>query len=167
PRPCRAAPCRSPVRGRAGRSPARSTRATGRDRRRSDGRLPSACREYTDMEAVRVDKWLWAARFYKTRALATDAVLGGHIQLNGVRVKPAKDVRVGDALQIRIGTIEWIVDVRGLADRRGPATVARALYDERPGSKEARERQVMQRRLAKPIGADLGARPTKQDRRRL
>ena len=74
------------------------------------------------MEAVRVDKWLWAARFYKTRALATDAVLGGHVQVNGLRAKPAKDVRVGDALQIRIGTIEWIVDVRGLADRRGPAT---------------------------------------------
>jgi ribosome-associated heat shock protein Hsp15 len=119
------------------------------------------------VDSVRVDKWLWAARFYKTRALATDAVLGGHVQLNGVRVKPAKDVRVGDVLQIRIGTTEWIVDVRGLSDRRGPATVAQALYEERPGSKEARERQIRQRRLAKPIGADLGARPTKQDRRRL
>jgi ribosome-associated heat shock protein Hsp15 len=119
------------------------------------------------METVRVDKWLWAARFYKTRALATDAVLGGHVQVNGVRVKPAKDVRVGDALQIRVGTIEWVVDVRGLADRRGPASLARALYEERAESQEARERQVMQRRLAKPIGADLGARPTKQDRRRL
>jgi ribosome-associated heat shock protein Hsp15 len=119
------------------------------------------------MDSIRVDKWLWAARLYKTRALATEAVLGGHVQLNGVRVKPAKDVRVGDALQIRIGTIEWTVDVRGLADRRGPATVARALYEEREDSKEARERQIMQRRLAKPLGADLGARPTKQDRRRL
>jgi ribosome-associated heat shock protein Hsp15 len=119
------------------------------------------------MESVRVDKWLWAARFYKTRALATDAVLGGHVQVNGVRVKPAKDVRVGDALLIRIGTTEWVVDVRGLADRRGPASVARELYEERTDSKDARERQVMQRRLAKPIGADLGARPTKQDRRRL
>jgi ribosome-associated heat shock protein Hsp15 len=119
------------------------------------------------MDSVRVDKWLWAARFYKTRALATDAVLGGHVQVNGVRVKPAKDVRVGDALQIRIGTIEWTIDVRGLADRRGPATVARALYEERTGSKELRERQTLQRRLAKPIGADLGERPTKQDRRRL
>jgi ribosome-associated heat shock protein Hsp15 len=119
------------------------------------------------MDAVRVDKWLWAARFFKTRALATDAVLGGHVQLNGARVKPAKDVRVGDALQIRIGPLEWVVDVRGLADRRGPASVARALYEERADSKEAREQQVLQRRLAKPIGADLGARPTKQDRRRL
>jgi ribosome-associated heat shock protein Hsp15 len=119
------------------------------------------------MEAVRVDKWLWAARFYKTRGLATDAVLGGHVQVNGARVKPAKDIRVGDAMQIRIGTIEWTIDVRGLADRRGPATAARALYEERPESKELRERQAVQRRLAKPIGADLGGRPTKQDRRRL
>ncbi len=119
------------------------------------------------MDAVRVDKWLWAARFFKTRALATEAVLGGHVQVNGMRVKPAKDVRVGDALQIRIGTLEWTIDVCGLADRRGPATVARSLYEERPDSKEARERQVLQRRLAKPIGADLGSRPTKLDRRRL
>ena len=119
------------------------------------------------MDAVRVDKWLWAARFFKTRALATEAVLGGHVQVNGARVKPAKDVRVGDVLQIRIGTLEWTVDVCALADRRGSATVARSLYDERPDSKEAREQQVLQRRLAKPIGADLGSRPTKQDRRRL
>ena len=119
------------------------------------------------MEAVRVDRWLWAARFFKTRALATDAVLGGHVQLNGARVKPAKDVHVGDVLQIRIGTLEWVVDVRALADRRGSASVARTLYDERVESKEAREQHIMQRRLAKPIGADLGSRPTKQDRRRL
>jgi ribosome-associated heat shock protein Hsp15 len=119
------------------------------------------------MGAVRVGKWLWAARFFKTRALATDAVLGGHVQVNGVRVKPAKDVHVGDAMQIRIGTLEWTIDVRGLADRRGPATVARALYEERAESKELREQQALQRRLTNPIGADLGARPTKQDRRRL
>jgi len=119
------------------------------------------------MDSVRVDKWLWAARFFKTRALATEAVLGGHVQVNGVRVKPSKDVRGGDALQIRIGTLEWIVDVRAMADRRGPATVARSLYEVRPDSKEAREQQVLQRRLAKPIGSDLGSRPTKLDRRRL
>ena len=120
------------------------------------------------MDAVRVDRWLWAARFFKTRALATDAVLGGHVHLNGARVKPAKDVRAGDTLQIRIGTTEWTVDVRGVADRRGPASVARELYDERPESREARERAALQRRVAPPpLGADLGARPTKQDRRRL
>jgi len=120
------------------------------------------------VEAVRVDKWLWAARFFKTRALAAEAVLGGHVHLNGARVKPAKDVRVGDTLQIRIGTTEWTVDVCGLAERRGPASVARGLYDERPESLEARERAALQRRVAPPpLGADLGARPTKQDRRRL
>ncbi|MGZ4333519.1 MAG: RNA-binding S4 domain-containing protein [Gaiellaceae bacterium] len=119
------------------------------------------------MDSVRIDKWLWAARFFKTRALATDAVLGGHVHLNGARVKPAKDLRAGDELTIRIGTTEWTVDVRGLADKRGPASVAQTLYAERPESREARERQALQRRLAKPLGADLGARPTKQDRRRL
>ena len=120
------------------------------------------------METVRVDKWLWAARFFKTRALATEAVLGGHVHLNGARVKPAKDVRVGDTLQVRIATTEWTVDVRGLADRRGPASVARELYEERPESVAARERAALQRRVAPaPLGADLGARPTKQDRRRL
>ncbi|HZU20697.1 MAG TPA: RNA-binding S4 domain-containing protein [Gaiellaceae bacterium] len=120
------------------------------------------------METVRLDKWLWAARFYKTRALATEAVLGGHVHLNNARAKPAKDVRVGDELQIRIGTTQWVVEVRGLSDRRGPASVAQALYEERPESVEAREQQRLQRRLAPPpLGADLGTRPTKQDRRRL
>ena len=119
------------------------------------------------MEAVRVVKWLWAARFFKTRALATDAVLGGHVHLNGGRVKPAKDVHVGDTLQIRIGALEWTVDVVSLAERRGPASVAQGLYAERPESRAAREQHVLERRLAKPLGADLGARPTKQDRRRL
>ena len=120
------------------------------------------------MEGVRLDKWLWAARFFKTRALATEAVLGGHVHLNGVRVKPAKDVRVGDELSIRIGTTEWTVDVRALAERRGSATVAQTLYEERPESAQAREQQRLQRRLApQPLGHDLGARPTKQARRRL
>jgi ribosome-associated heat shock protein Hsp15 len=120
-----------------------------------------------NVEQVRIDKWLWAARFFKTRALATDAVLGSHVHLNGVRVKPAKDVRAGDVLKIRIGTTEWTVEIADVADKRGPATVARTLYEETPESREARERQALQRKLATPLGADLGARPTKQDRRRL
>jgi ribosome-associated heat shock protein Hsp15 len=119
------------------------------------------------VDAVRIDKWLWAARFFKTRGLATDAVLGGHVHLNGVRVKPAKDVHAGDTLKIRIGTVEWTVAVLGIADKRGSAKVAAELYEEAPGSREAREQQRLQRRLAQPLGADLGARPTKQDRRRL
>jgi ribosome-associated heat shock protein Hsp15 len=119
------------------------------------------------VEDVRIDKWLWAARFFKTRGLATEAVLGGHVQLNGARVKPAKGVRVGDSLQIRIGANRWDVAVTGLNDKRGPAKVAATLYEETPGSQAAREQQARERRLARPLGADLGARPTKQDRRRL
>lgn len=119
------------------------------------------------MELVRIDKWLWAARFYKTRSLATDAVLAGHVQLNGVRVKPSKDVRVADEVVIRIGTVTWEVEVTGLSDKRGSATVARTLYAETAESRKAREEQALQRKLARPLGAELGERPTKQDRRRL
>jgi ribosome-associated heat shock protein Hsp15 len=119
------------------------------------------------VEQVRIDKWLWAARFFKTRGAATEAVLGGHVHVNGQRVKPAKDVKAGDRLEIRNGQVEWTVVVAGLAEKRGPASVAQALYDETSESKAAREQRTLERRLAKPLGADLGARPTKQDRRRL
>jgi ribosome-associated heat shock protein Hsp15 len=119
------------------------------------------------VDRVRLDKWLWAARFFKTRALATEAVLGGHVHLNGARVKPAKDVHPGDRLEIRIGTDTWTVGVLALADRRGPASVAATLYEEAEESREARERNRLERRAARPLGADLGRRPTKQDRRRL
>jgi ribosome-associated heat shock protein Hsp15 len=119
------------------------------------------------MDLLRIDKWLWAARFYKTRSLATDAVLAGHVHVNGARVKPAKDVRVGDDVEVRIGTFTWSVTVTGLSDKRGPATVARTLYAETAESTKAREEQALQRRLARPLGAELGERPTKQDRRRL
>jgi ribosome-associated heat shock protein Hsp15 len=117
---------------------------------------------------VRIDKWIWAARFFKTRGLATEAVLAGHVQLNGTRVKPSKEVRVGDELQIRIGPMQWTVGVDGLSEKRGPAKVAQELYTETGPSKIAREEQALQRKLAPaPLGADLGARPTKLDRRRL
>jgi len=116
---------------------------------------------------VRIDKWLWAARFFKTRGLATEAVLGGHVHLNGVRVKPAKDVREGDRLEIRVGTQAFHVEVLALAEKRGPASVARTLYEESAESRQAREEHARQRKLAQPLGSDLGARPTKQDRRRL
>jgi ribosome-associated heat shock protein Hsp15 len=119
------------------------------------------------VDAVRIDKWLWAARFYKTRGDATEAVLGGHVHLNGVRVKPAKDVGVGDALVIRKRELEWRVEVRALADRRGPASFAATLYEEADDSRKAREQRQLERRLARPLGADLGERPTKQARRRL
>ena len=119
------------------------------------------------MERVRIDKWLWAARFFKTRAAATEAVVGGHVQVGGERVKPAKEIRVGDTLAIRRGELRWTVVVAGIADRRGPASVAAALYEETPDSLAERERQRVERRLARPLGADLGARPTKQARRQI
>lgn len=119
------------------------------------------------MERVRIDKWLWAARFFKTRGAATDAVVGGHVQVNGARVKPARDVAVGDRLEISKAQQRWTVVVRGLADRRGPAAVAQQLYEETPESAAERQKRRDERRLAKPLGADLSERPTKRDRRRL
>ncbi len=119
------------------------------------------------MERTRVDRWLWAARFFKTRGAATEAVAGGHVQVGGERVKPAKEIRVGDRLEIRRAEQRWSVVVTGLADRRGPASVAATLYEETPESLAARERGRLERRLARPLGSDLGARPTKQARRRI
>ena len=116
---------------------------------------------------MRVDKWLWAARFFKTRGAATEAVLGGHVQVNGARVKPAREVTVGDRLEITRSPHRWTVVVRALADRRGPASVAATLYEETPESAAERERRSADRRLARPLGADLGERPTKRDRRRI
>jgi ribosome-associated heat shock protein Hsp15 len=119
------------------------------------------------VDRVRVDRWLWAARFYKTRSAATDAVLGGRVHLNAERVRPAKDVRVGDRVEVTIGDARRTVVVLGLAEKRGPAAVAATLYEETPESVALREQRAAERRLARPLGADLGARPTKQDRRRL
>jgi ribosome-associated heat shock protein Hsp15 len=120
------------------------------------------------MERVRVDKWLWAARFCKTRSAATDAVAGGRVHLNGVAVKPSRELAVGDRLEISLGQQRWTVVVTGLADRRGPAKVAQTLYEETPESVAARERRRAELRLARPVGADLeGGRPTKRDRRLL
>ena len=119
------------------------------------------------VDEVRIDRWLWAARFFKTRSLATDAVAGGKVHVNDIRVKPARELHVGDAVDITIGGLRRTVVVQALADKRGPATVAQALYQETPESVERRERYLEERKLARPLGADLGARPTKLDRRRL
>lgn len=116
---------------------------------------------------MRLDKWLWAARFYKTRSAATDAVLGGRVHVNGARVRPAKELRVGDELELTLGVSRRVVEVLALSDKRGPAPVAATLYRETPESVEARERAAAERRLARPLGVDLGARPTKLERRRL
>jgi ribosome-associated heat shock protein Hsp15 len=119
------------------------------------------------MDAVRIDKWLWAARFFKTRSLATEAVTGGRVHLNGARVKPARDVKVGDTVEVHAAETRWTVAVTALSDRRGSATVAATLYTETPESVAERERRAAERKLARPLGAELGMRPTKQDRRRL
>ena len=116
---------------------------------------------------MRIDKWLWAARFFKTRSAATDAVGGGRIHVNGVRAKPAKEVVVGDVIEMTVADMPWTVVVRGLADKRGSASVAQTLYEETPESRTERERRISDRRFVRPLGADLGARPTKRDRRRI
>jgi ribosome-associated heat shock protein Hsp15 len=119
------------------------------------------------VEGVRIDRWLWAARFFRTRSLASAAVAGGHVRVDGGRVKPAREVRPGDTLEVRTGAVRRTVVVRALADRRGPASAAAELYEETAESRQARERLARERRLARPPGSDLGARPTKHDRRRL
>ena len=119
------------------------------------------------MDGVRIDKWLWAARFFKTRGAATEAVVGGRVHVNGDRVKPAKELRAGDTVELTVSGIRRTVVVRALAERRGPASAAAELYEETSESLADRERQALERRFARPLGADLGARPTKQDRRRL
>jgi ribosome-associated heat shock protein Hsp15 len=119
------------------------------------------------VNAVRIDKWLWAARFFKTRSLATDAVIGGRVHLNDARVKPSKEIRAGDTVEVRIEQLKWTIVVRGISDKRGPASVATTLYDETPESTAAREQRALELRLARPLGADLSGRPTKQARRRI
>ena len=118
-------------------------------------------------EQVRIDRWLWAARFFRTRGAATEAVLGGRVHVNGARVKPAKEVRAGDRLEVTVANVRRELVVLGVAEKRGPATVAATLYEETPDSLARREQLAAERRLARPLGADLGARPTKRDRRRL
>jgi ribosome-associated heat shock protein Hsp15 len=116
---------------------------------------------------VRLDKWLWAARFFKTRALAAEAVEGGKVQVNGDRPKRARPVQPGDELRIRLGPYEHVVMVRALSGRRGPAAAAAALYEETEASRMAREeRSVQLKSLHSLFGPEKG-RPTKKDRREI
>ncbi len=119
------------------------------------------------VERLRVDKWLWAARFFKTRSLAAQAVDAGRVQVNGERAKPAKEVKAGDELAVRIGELEWVIEVRAVAARRGPAAEARRLYEERADSRAARQAILDVRRHAPEPAAGLRGRPTKRDRRML
>lgn len=116
---------------------------------------------------MRLDKWLWAARFYKTRGLAQAAVAGGKVKLGGERVKPAKEIAAGDVLTIRVGEFEWTVTVRALSDRRGPAQAARQLYEEDEASRARRIAQVADRRAHAAVWGERKGRPTKRERRQL
>jgi ribosome-associated heat shock protein Hsp15 len=117
---------------------------------------------------MRVDKWLWAARLAKTRALAVEAVRGGRVQVNGQRVKPSREVGPGDRVEVSYGQgRKRTVVVRGLAERRGPASEAALLYEETEESRADRERRAAEARLAQPEPYRGGGRPTKRDRRRL
>jgi ribosome-associated heat shock protein Hsp15 len=116
---------------------------------------------------MRLDKWLWAARFFKTRSLAQQAIAAGRVKLNNARVKPSHAVKVSDALSVKVGELEWCMEVRGLADRRGPAEQARKLYEENAASRAERERRMDLRRWGAEPAAGLKGRPTKRDRRQL
>jgi ribosome-associated heat shock protein Hsp15 len=117
---------------------------------------------------VRLDKWLWAARFFKTRALAAEAIAGGKVQVNGDRVKRAKPLQIGDEIRMRQGPYEYRVVVRELSDRRGPAAEAARLYEERPESVAAREAMALQlKSVHSMFASDAKGRPTKRDRREI
>lgn len=120
------------------------------------------------MDSVRLDKWLWAARFFKTRSLATEAVAGGKVDVNGERAKPAKSIKPSDEIRLRLGPYEHILIVRALGDRRGPASVAHGLYDETEASRAERERLAAQLKMAPAMFVyEEKGRPTKKDRRDL
>ena len=120
------------------------------------------------LETMRLDKWLWCARFYKTRSLATEEIGKGRVTVNGQAVKAARDLRCGDTVTLRQGTIARTVIVKGLSGARGPAPVAQQLYEETTESITAREKAAEQRRLAPEPAATLQeGRPTKRDRREI
>ncbi|MDP1652955.1 MAG: S4 domain-containing protein [Rhodocyclaceae bacterium] len=117
--------------------------------------------------SLRLDKWLWAARFFKTRSLATAAIDGSKVHWQGQQTKPAREVRVGDELDIVVGELRWTVIVRGLNAQRRPAPEAKLLYEETPESLARRAQALELRKLAPTPGAELKGRPTKRDGRRI
>jgi len=118
-------------------------------------------------EALRIDKWLWAARFFKTRSLAAKAVDAGKVRLNGATVKPARALKPGDELAIRIGDLEWVVDVKALSRQRGPTAQAALLYVEREDSRARRMQTIASRKIQVHPAAGVKGRPTKKDRRQI
>ncbi|MDN7178250.1 RNA-binding S4 domain-containing protein [Caballeronia sp. SEWSISQ10-4 2] len=120
----------------------------------------------TDSSArLRIDKWLWAARFFKTRSMASDAVEKGRVRIGGANVKPSKDVRVGDLLEIEIEHVLWQVNVLGICEVRGPAPIAQTLYAETDAGREKRVAESERRKTYREPAAALQGRPTKRDRR--
>lgn len=120
------------------------------------------------MERQRIDKWLWAARFYKTRSLAVEEIDRGRVEINGQEAKPSREVKAGDLVSLRQGHLQRVVAVRGLSGVRGPAPVAQQLYEETPDSLRARERAAEQGRIApEPAHTIEHGRPTKRGRREL
>jgi ribosome-associated heat shock protein Hsp15 len=116
---------------------------------------------------MRLDKWLWSARFFKTRSLATQAIDQGRVKLNSERIKPAREVKSGDRLAIRIGDFDWMLTVCALSMQRGSAPVAQLLYEEDPASHARRQQQLSERKLATSPAAEIKGRPTKRDRRQI
>lgn len=119
------------------------------------------------LDRMRLDKWLWAARFFKTRSLATQAIDQGRVKLNGDRIKPARELRPGDRLELHIGEFDWLLTVRALSMQRGPAPVAQLLYEEDPASHARRQQRMVERNLAANPSAAIKGRPTKRDRRQI
>ena len=119
------------------------------------------------IDSVRLDKWLWAARFYKTRTLAVEAIEGGKVEVNDDKAKRAKAIRVGDRVRLRLGPYEWRLVVRGLSERRGPAKEAQLLYEEEAEGKLLREKHAAQLKVANQAFPPEKGRPTKKDRRDL
>jgi ribosome-associated heat shock protein Hsp15 len=120
-----------------------------------------------NQDPVRIDKWLWAARLVKTRALAVDAIRGGRVRVNGQPAKPSKDVKPGDRLEFSAGVIRLEATIEGTAERRLPAAGAQQLYTETEESRAERERRIAEMRMTRPQGVDRNARPTKRERRQL
>ena len=120
-----------------------------------------------DTAAVRIDKWLWAARLVKTRQLAVDALRGGRVKLNGAPAKPSKDVKPGDEIEFSQGVIRLTAKINGTAERRLPASAAVQLYTETEESRELREQRIAEMKMTRPQGVDRNARPTKRDRRQF
>ena len=114
---------------------------------------------------VRLDKWLWAARFFKTRALAADAIESGKVEVNGERAKRAKQLQAGDSVRIRLGPYQHLITVRAVSERRGPTSVATKLYEEDAEGRKAREALQLQMKAAQSASGYLPGRPTKKDRR--